>query len=456
MYKISALCIFLFFISVHSYAETITSIAAGDWTDPHVWSSGKVPVPYDSIYVYTKIRVTTDITLDHNYLNVTVHGKLCGEHDLAVANHSFMDNYGNVLLNAIYVTGDTAINHRDGVVILTTVMIVSGFNGYYRDDYGSYMYIGKKFICDAPLAGFTVDKKVICQHDCVNYNDLSTNVPDSWQWTFQGGTPTSSTLQNPQSICYADTGTFTVKLIAANTAGADTIVKQFYIHVLPGVEKRTYIVSDNTILCPDDTLHLKMNASGLTYIWNNGSSDSVYTISESGIYWADLINKYNCRYRDSMNIKSQIVPVVDLGKDGFFCAGHAIVLNAYINDASYHWQDASSNPQFAVTEAGTYWVHVSDYCGNASDTVNFISPVLFIPNLITPNGDGKNDSLVIETNIPDVSLEIYNRWGDKIFSAHQYKNEWSAGNINDGVYYYYLANKKVCGTERKGWIEILR
>jgi hypothetical protein len=46
--------------------------------------------------------------------------------------------------------------------------------------------------------------------------------------------------------------------------------------------------------------------------------------------------------------------------------------------------------------------------------------------------------------------------GDRIFSDASYKNEWNASNISDGVYYYYVANKNVCGTERKGWVEILR
>jgi gliding motility-associated-like protein len=453
--RIFSFYIFLFFISYYSYAKTINSIANGDWTNPAVWSSGNVPGPYDTIYVNTKIDVTTDIMLDHNYLNVTVHGKICGEYNLTVANHSFMDNYGNVLLNAIYVTGDTAINHISGVIILTTIMVISGTNGYFYSDRG-YEYIGRKFICDAPIADFKVDKKVICQYECVNYNDLSVNMPSSWQWTFQGGTPNSSTLQNPQTICYADTGTFMVKLIAANAIGSDTIIKQMYIHVLPSIERKHYIESNTMILCANDTLHLNMNAAGLTYTWNNGTSDPVYTISKPGIYWADLMNSYHCKYRDSVLIKSQTIPLINLGEHEFFCEGQPIVLNAYFKDATYHWQDGSSNPQLTITEAGTYWVHVSDYCGNASDTVNIINPLIYIPNLITPNGDGKNDSLVIKTNIPDLSVEIYNRWGDRIFLDGQYKNKWNAENISDGVYFYYIANKKVCGIERKGWIEILR
>jgi gliding motility-associated-like protein len=199
-----------------------------------------------------------------------------------------------------------------------------------------------------------------------------------------------------------------------------------------------------------------LNAAGLTYTWNNGTSDPVYTISEPGIYWADLTNTYNCTYRDSVRITSQQIPRVDLGQDDFLCEGQPIVLNAYCKDATYHWQDGSTKPQLTVTKAGTYWVVVSGYCGNASDTIHFTSPFINIPNLITPNGDTKNDSFVIDTNIPDISVEIYNRWGDRIFLDTNYKNEWNAENISDGVYFYYVANKKVCGIERKNWIEVLR
>jgi gliding motility-associated-like protein len=453
--RIFSFYIFLFLISATSYAKTITSIASGDWTNPSVWNSGIVPQPYDTIYVYTKIDVTTDIVLDHNYLNVTLKGKLCGEHNLTVANHSYMDNYGTVFLNAITVNGDTAINHTSGIIILTTRMFIYGTNGNFYNDKGG-LSIGKTFICAAPIADFKVDKKVICQYECVNYENLSTNMPSSWQWTFEGGTPNSSTLQNPQTICYADVGTFMVQLIATNANGSDTLIKQLYIDVLPGVERRHYIESSATILCVDDTLHLNMNAAGLTYTWNNGTSDPVYTISEPGIYWADLTNTYNCTYRDSVRITSQQIPRVDLGQDDFLCEGQPIVLNAYCKDATYHWQDGSTKPQLTVTKAGTYWVVVSGYCGNASDTIHFTSPFINIPNLITPNGDTKNDSFVIDTNIPDISVEIYNRWGDRIFLDTNYKNEWNAENISDGVYFYYVANKKVCGIERKNWIEVLR
>jgi gliding motility-associated-like protein len=78
---------------------------------------------------------------------------------------------------------------------------------------------------------------------------------------------------------------------------------------------------------------------------------------------------------------------------------------------------------------------------------------LFVPNVFTPNGDGANDLLVIR-NLPSNSqLIITNRWGKEVFSASDYKNDWTGGDIADGIYYYMLSAD---GQAYKGWIEILR
>lgn len=78
---------------------------------------------------------------------------------------------------------------------------------------------------------------------------------------------------------------------------------------------------------------------------------------------------------------------------------------------------------------------------------------LFIPNIFTPNGDGANDLLVIR-NLPTNSrLIITNRWGKEVFSAADYKNDWTGGEAADGIYYYTLSTTD---QSYKGWIEILR
>ncbi len=80
---------------------------------------------------------------------------------------------------------------------------------------------------------------------------------------------------------------------------------------------------------------------------------------------------------------------------------------------------------------------------------------LFVPNLITPNDDKANDHFEIENLFPGSELSIYNRWGDRVFKTSEYKNEWKAENLTDGVYYYRLVSGDYCGTF-EGWIEVIR
>jgi PKD repeat protein len=71
-------------------------------------------------------------------------------------------------------------------------------------------------------------------------------VPTSWQWTFAGGTPGTSTSQNPTNIQYALAGVYQVKLIATNSYGTDTIVRTKYVHVsaMIGIGNNEITVND--------------------------------------------------------------------------------------------------------------------------------------------------------------------------------------------------------------------
>ena len=64
----------------------------------------------------------------------------------------------------------------------------------------------------------------------------------------------------------------------------------------------------------------------------------------------------------------------------------------------------------------------------------------FVPNVFTPNGDGKNDFFKIPfiTNLKDNNVIVYNRWGKKVFEADNYTNDWDASNIPSGTYFYVI------------------
>ncbi len=84
----------------------------------------------------------------------------------------------------------------------------------------------------APVADFSANQTLICPGSTVNFTDLSSFTPTSWAWTFQGGTPGTSTAQNPTGITWSTPGTYSVTLTATNTNGSDAETKTAYITVL--------------------------------------------------------------------------------------------------------------------------------------------------------------------------------------------------------------------------------
>jgi PKD repeat protein len=81
-----------------------------------------------------------------------------------------------------------------------------------------------------PIAEFTADNTNIPIGGTVNFTDLSQNEPTSWSWSFPGGTPATSTQQNP-SVTYAGAGTFDATLTVSNAQGTDVLTKTGYITV---------------------------------------------------------------------------------------------------------------------------------------------------------------------------------------------------------------------------------
>ncbi|MEI7663196.1 MAG: PKD domain-containing protein [Bacteroidota bacterium] len=83
----------------------------------------------------------------------------------------------------------------------------------------------------APVANFTANVTVITAGGQVSFSDLSTGNPTTWQWTFPGGTPGSSTQQTPPAITYATAGVYNVSLTVTNSFGSNTNTKVNYITV---------------------------------------------------------------------------------------------------------------------------------------------------------------------------------------------------------------------------------
>ncbi|AWG26985.1 hypothetical protein FK004_17970 [Flavobacterium kingsejongi] len=94
-----------------------------------------------------------------------------------------------------------------------------------------------------------------------------------------------------------------------------------------------------------------------------------------------------------------------------------------------------------------------------TDPIPPTAPGIFIPNVITPDGDGKNDTFVITglENYPGSVLMIYNRWGNQVYRSDSYDNSFSGDGLSGGTYYYIFKLKTAEGNkDYNGWIEVMK
>lgn len=106
------------------------------------------------------------------------------------------------------------------------------------------------------------------------------------------------------------------------------------------------------------------------YSWQDGSTDSVFLVTEPGQYWVNVLG--DCGYgSDTVIINFFPEPELNLGNDTLVCDDIILELDAGDGFESYFWQDSTTAQTFQVNTTGIYWVLVTDENGcEASDTIH--------------------------------------------------------------------------------------
>jgi gliding motility-associated-like protein len=220
-------------------------------------------------------------------------------------------------------------------------------------------------LCTPPTASFsTLTNDSICTKGCISFTNTTTGAtPISYQWVFPGGTPPTSTSVNPQ-VCYFAPGNYTVVLIATNINGSDTLIKNNYINVADTPDVRAFI--DTLIRIGQSVTISATGASNYQWLPNNGTLDCntcASTIASPTVTTQYIVTGSNspyCRSRDT------IVVTVDAT------------------------------------------------CGD-----------FFVPTAFSPNNDGLNETINVHGYCISIfNLQIYNRWGEKVFETSSKENSW--------------------------------
>ena len=157
----------------------------------------------------------------------------------------------------------------------------------------------------------------------------------------------------------------------------------------------------DTVLCQNDSFLLDMSQTGADYLWQDGSTDSIFWVNAPGTYWVELTTGCDT-IRDSLIVQGASIPQPALGPDPTYCEGDSIWVNPMTaNATSYLWQDGSDSSQFQITGPGLVWLVASNQCGSASDSlqVNYL-PVYAKPDLGADTILCDNAALSISLNLP--------------------------------------------------------
>ncbi|MDH4472205.1 MAG: gliding motility-associated C-terminal domain-containing protein [Fluviicola sp.] len=326
--------------------------------------------------------------------------------------------------------------------------------------------IGVVTVHPKPIPLYTVaDVCIGATSSFVNGTSIAAGVTSFYLWDFGDGT--SSVSLNPVHT-YGAPGIYSASLITISDEGcADTAFVNATVNALPDP---TITANGPVAFCMGGSVDLS-GEPGLNYLWSTTEITQTITVNTSGLYTLNVVDPITlCTNFDTMTVTVWANPVANAGNDTTISLGWLADLHGSGGDF-YQWSPAATlDDAFIATPIAYplistgYELTVTDLNGCVdidSVIVTVLVDYLFTPaNVVTPNGDGENDvwNIINIENYPDNQVAIYNRYGQEIFKATGYNNEWDATfegkQVPDASYYYVLTFD---GSEKifKGAITVL-
>lgn len=203
-------------------------------------------------------------------------------------------------------------------------------------------------------------------------------------------------------------------------------------------------------------------------------NDTLFYTADSGKYYL-YVEINNQAVSDSL-----LLSVFPLPQKPFtplslsFCPTTELIeLHALNPSCSYEWSSGDSLETVFFSQEGIYSVLLTDTLSNCqnSDTIQLIAsclPTLVVPNIFSPNADSKNDNYHVILNsglewIEDFQFQIYNRWGELMYSVSDDLVDWDGTDknkdVSEGTYFYRFSYRDKEGSELhdgQGTIQLIR
>jgi len=328
-----------------------------------------------------------------------------------------------------------------------------------------------EIVSDGVLANFEPKLTHLCEdYPTVHLTNLSKNA-DTYFWDFGNGRTFQG--ENPPDFKYNQEGDFIITLTSKNPDCEDfekdtvTIQAELVSEFMANIR-----VSENQFICETDPIQLEAYG-GTRYEWT-----PIETLNDPNIpnpianpkvttdYNVTIYSPRGCGVDTTIRIEVSPEIQLDFGVASTLKCGEKANLtfeNNSTNADAFTWDMGNGetfegqNPpaSFIYEKSGIYTVTLEAHnkaCSARQELAVAVSNVI-PPNVITPNGDGKNDVFDIGVLESGWKLKIYDRWGKEVYQSDSYQNDWG-NSASNTMYFYRLTSPsdETC----TGWLQIFK
>ena len=308
---------------------------------------------------------------------------------------------------------------------------------------------------------------------CPGSSFTASTVSNAASYTWSPTTGVSNpAIANPV-LSPASTTTYTV----TGTTGPCTVSKTFTVTVGSTV---TLAVRADTTICSGASFNANTVSNGITFTWspttgvsNPAIANPVLSPTTTTTYTVTA-RIGTCVTTRSFTVTVNPAVTVNAGPGSTILSGSSVQLQGSGSAGTILWTPSTAlsatnilNPLASPVVTTTYTLRITNQqgCTNTSNVTIIVIPYCISPaNAFTPNKDGFNDTWFITNGncLNKAKVQVYNRYGGKVFESLDYKNNWDGTYkgkpVPDGTYYYVIDYELVNNTNifKKGSVTILR
>ncbi|MBL0139107.1 MAG: PKD domain-containing protein [Bacteroidetes bacterium] len=239
----------------------------------------------------------------------------------------------------------------------------------------------------SPQVRFTATDSVLCRGECTGFTNLTSGSISSSSWVFQGGNPSSSSVQNPASVCYANAGNYAVTLTVTNGNCSSSASISNYVQV-------------NTATVPVVTINgnILSSSTAQSYQWYSvqngmiaGANQVTYSVTQPGDYYVVITDANGCTAQSANTNMAAPVAAFSLGTPGQSCDTTCVSVNNLSsgNPSQWSWscpgainasQSGTTPASFCFTSAGTYTVTLTVSNAIGSSSVSHPVSITMLPS----------------------------------------------------------------------------